>query len=279
MASGTVLATIIVDGHPAGIAMSLDGLTAYVTTPDAHSLSVIDTTSRTVVRRIVLGGEPLGITTSATGLVYVADWISNRVLVVDPVAGRVRNEITVGRSPSGLAIVPDGSLLVCADRLDDQLSLVSIPDNRVVGTVKVGRRPFGVALDPQGRAFVADVDSQEVSVVDLAARTLVGTVPTGPRPYVVALSEGEGFVTNELGGSVTAFDLQTLAVSATIDVGSYPEGIQVDHHGKVYVVNWMDDNISVIDERSLVVSNEIKVGASPRAFGTFIRFMPQHPEH
>ena len=279
MASGTILATIVVDGHPAGIAMSLDGLSAYVTTPDAHSLSVIDTASRTVVRRIVLGGEPLGITASATGLVYVADWISNRVLVVDPVAGLVRSEITVGHSPSGLAIVPDGSLLVCADRLDDQLSLVSLPDNRVVGTVKVGRHPFGVALYSHGRAFVADVDSQEVSVVDLAARTLIGTVPTGPRPYVVALSEDQGFVTNELGGSVTAFDLQTLAVSATIDVGSYPEGIQVDHHGKVYVVNWMDDNISVIDERGLVVSGEIKVGASPRAFGTFIRFMPPHPGH
>ena len=99
-------------------------------------------------------------------------------------------------------------------------------------------------------------------------------MPTGPRPYVVALSEDHGFVTNELGGSVTVFDLRTLKVSATVDVGAYPEGIQVDRQGKAYVVNWMDDSVSIVDEHSLAVSGEIKVGASPRAFGTFIRFMP-----
>ena len=163
---------------------------------------------------------------------------------------------------------------MCAARLDDRLFLVSLPDNRVVGSVAVGHHPFGVALDEHGRAFVADVEAQDVSVVDLATRRLLGTVPTGPRPYVVALSEDHGFVTNELGGSVTVFDLRTLKVSATVDVGAYPEGIQVDRQGKAYVVNWMDDSVSIVDEHSLAVSGEIKVGASPRAFGTFIRLMP-----
>ena len=129
----------------------------------------------------------------------------------------------------------------------------------------VGQHPFGVALDGHSRAFAANVDSQEVSVVDLATLRLLGTVPTGPRPYVVALSKDRGFVTNELGGSVTVFDLQTLGVLATVDV---------DRHGRAYVVNWMDDNVSILDEHSLTVLSEIKVGASPRAFGTFIRFTP-----
>ncbi len=273
----SVVATIAVPGHPAGIAMSRDGLMAYVTSPDGHSLSVIDASARRVVRQMVLGGEPVGVAASPSGLVYVADWISDRVLVVDPVAGRVVAQVVVGRSPSGLAVTSDGALLVCADRLDDRVSLVSLPDNTVVATVAVGRHPFGVVLDDHGKAFAADVESNDVAVIDLAARRLVTMIPTGPRPYVVALSADHGFVTNELGGSVTVFDLRTLKEAATVDVGSYPEGVQVDHRGHAYVVNWMDDTVSVIDEQTLAVSGEIKVGASPRAFGTFIRFMPSPP--
>jgi YVTN family beta-propeller protein len=272
-----VVATISVAGHPAGIAMTRDGLMAYVTSPDGHSLSVIDTAARQVIRRIVLGGEPVGVTASPSGLVYVADWISDRVLVVDPVAGRVVTQIQVGRSPSGLAVTSDGTLLVCADRLDDRVSLVSLPDNTVVATVAVGRHPFGIVLDDQGRAFAADVESNDVAVIDLASRRLLTLIPTGPRPYVVALSIDHGFVTNELGGSVTVFDLRTLKATGTVDVGAYPEGVQVDHRGHVYVVNWMDDTVMIVDEQTLAVSGEIKVGASPRAFGTFIRFMSPPP--
>ena len=47
-------------GKPAGIALSPDKATAYVTAPDGKELIEIDAVSRAIKRRLVLGGAPSG---------------------------------------------------------------------------------------------------------------------------------------------------------------------------------------------------------------------------
>lgn len=273
LAAGHIEASIAVDGHPAGIAVSRDGRQAFVTSPDGHRLSFIDTRMRRITRRVTLPGGPLGVAVSPDGAtVYVADWYGDQVFAVDVASGAVAPPIQVGHSPSGLVVTPDGAMLVCADRLDDELSLVDLATRRQVAVVKVGAHPFGVTLDATGAgAYAADVESDDVAVVDLAARRLLARIPTGHRPYVVALAGQRGFVTNELVGTLTAFDLTTLLPLATIRVGDFPEGIQASADGKhLYVANWMDDTLSVVDAERMVVTGEMEAGDSPRAFGTFL---------
>lgn len=274
-ATGARLASISVPGHPAGIALSPDGTRAYVTSPDGPSLAVIDTVARRVVRTVPLpGAGPLGVTVSPDGAsIYVADWYSKSVLNVNAETGAQMRRIEAGQSPSGLAVTPDGKLLAVAARLDDAVVLIDTDTGKIAGRVAVGAHPFGLTIDPAGkRAYTACVESDDVAVIDLAARRLVARIKVGRRPYVVALTPHRGYVTNELGGTVTPFDLATLVPGAPIKVGENPEGMEASKDfSRLYVANWMDDTLSIIDAASGAATRTVKVGDSPRAFGTFVK--------
>ena len=98
------VATIHVDGKPAGIAMTRDGTRAYVTSPSMQMVSVIDTQARRVIGHFTAPGGPLGIAVHPSGSpIYVADWYSNQIEVFDAATGRMVGQISVGQSPSGLA--------------------------------------------------------------------------------------------------------------------------------------------------------------------------------
>ena len=58
--------------------------------------------------------------------------------------GTVAASVEVGASPSGVALTPDGALIVTADRDD-----IDVKTFARKGTVKVNAHPFGVAIDPQ----------------------------------------------------------------------------------------------------------------------------------
>jgi YVTN family beta-propeller protein len=160
-------------------------------------------------------------------------------------------------------VAPDGAAVYVADWY---ATVVRV-------TIKVGERPFGITIDAEGRrAYTANVGSNDVSVIDIAGNREIGRVKTGLRPYAVALAQGRGFVTDQYDGTVSVFDLSTLAPVRPITVGDYPEGIAATADGRrIIVANWESNSISVIDAVELKVTGEIKVGDGPRAFGAFLR--------
>ena len=96
------VAEIAIGGKPAGIAMSPDGRSAFVTSPESKELVVVDAMARKVAGRFKVGEAPLGVAAHpSNGRVYVADWYTHKISVVDPVAGKIVAEIAVGESPSG----------------------------------------------------------------------------------------------------------------------------------------------------------------------------------
>ena len=71
---------------------------------------MIDTATRTVVATVTVGEGPLGIGVDPQDKnVYVADWYTHRIYVIDTASLKVKKEFRVGRSPSGIAFNRDGS--------------------------------------------------------------------------------------------------------------------------------------------------------------------------
>lgn len=292
------VAEIKLSGKPAGIALSPGKKIAYVTAPDGKALYAVDLDARTVTQRIQVGSGPLGIAAHPTkSEIYVADWYAHKIAVLvwrtvpviegdahmggsgDDAAISARHaevllegpQIPVGQSPSGLAVTPDGKLLLSADRDSNQVSIIDIESRKVIATVPVGERPFGVTIAADGkRAYTANVGSDDVSVIDIPERKVVGTVKSGRRPYAVALSNGKGFVTDQYAGTITVFDAATLKALKTIEACDHPEGIEAKD-GAVYVACWGDNLLLKIDASRLETTGKAEVGDGPRAFGLFLR--------
>jgi YVTN family beta-propeller protein len=72
----------------------------------------------------------------------------------------IRNPITFGYEPWGVAVTPNGARVYVTNRhsgLGDTVSVINTATNAVVNTIKVGNGPFGVAVTSSGnRAYVSN---------------------------------------------------------------------------------------------------------------------------
>jgi YVTN family beta-propeller protein len=118
---------------------------------------------------------------------------------------------------------------------------------------------------------VANVGSIDVTVVDPTHGRVETTVAAGDRPYGVAFAQGRAFVTNQYENTVTVINLATLDVSAILDVGEYPEGIDATSDDRqIVLANWFDNTVTIIDATTLAVVEDADTCDGPRAFGAFI---------
>ncbi|MCH9802114.1 MAG: YncE family protein, partial [Actinomycetia bacterium] len=96
LAAPTVTATIAVGNNPAGVAITPDGSTAYVTNFENSNVSVIDTATNTVTTTIAVGDEPAGVAITPDGsTAYVPNFENNNVSVIDTATNTVGNTIAV----------------------------------------------------------------------------------------------------------------------------------------------------------------------------------------
>jgi YVTN family beta-propeller protein len=80
--TNTVIANIPVCGSPRGVAVTPNGLKAYVAC--GSGVNVIDTVKNTVVATLPLGGTPWGIAITPNGTrAYVTHWSATQVSVID----------------------------------------------------------------------------------------------------------------------------------------------------------------------------------------------------
>jgi uncharacterized repeat protein (TIGR01451 family) len=67
--------------------------------------------------------------------------------------------------------------------------VIDTSTNTVVATIPVGAVPQGIAITPDGtRAYVANINSNNVSVIDTSTNTVVATIPVGVNPVGVAIT-------------------------------------------------------------------------------------------
>ncbi|MGA8385231.1 MAG: hypothetical protein WB687_08055 [Candidatus Cybelea sp.] len=123
-----------------------------------------------------------------------------------------------------------------------------------------------LTYDPAShRLFVSR--ATHVMVVDPRTGTIVGDVPNTPGVHGIALAPnlGRGFTSNGADGTVTVFDLSTLATIATIQTGAKnPDGIAYDPaSSRIFTFNGGSNDATVIDARSNAVVATIPLGGRP----------------
>ncbi len=197
----------------------------YVCNEANHEVWVVD--AETLARESVIpvGLHPIACTFGADQRhLYVSDWGSRSVSVVDTRSNRRVREIGVGLRPNDSALAPDGRLFVSCSG-DNTVHVIStrtleseeagasrtrrLPEGtrEIIATSLYpdspeGSTPDGVAISPDGKTlFVANADNNDVMVVDISnglsesarrnnesVSVVNGFIPVGWYPTAVCVS-------------------------------------------------------------------------------------------
>jgi YVTN family beta-propeller protein len=209
----------------AGLAVAPRTGKLYACNEANHEVWVLHPETLALEARIPVGQHPHTCLLGADGRhLYVSDWGSRTVSVVDTESAKRARAIDVGLRPNDMTLAPDGRLFVaCAG--DNTVHVIQTrsletaqpgadPSRRIPeGTREIlstslypaspeGSTPDGVAVSPDGRTlFVANADNNSVTVVDISnaiseeARrhresisVVEGFIPVGWYPSAVAVS-------------------------------------------------------------------------------------------
>jgi NHL repeat len=181
-ADGTFDRTLFDDNAaPWSLFLTSDGL-LYFSETDHYGYSraritVLERSTGTIVRRFDLKyvHRPTGIVVDSTGVIYIADYGWNRVVVLNP-DGSVKQTIGGPRRGSelgqfdhlwGIGLSPDQDFLLVADSHNFRVQILRTSDGEPVtyyGRNAIVHQPFGVATTSNGDILVANKNHQIVRI-------------------------------------------------------------------------------------------------------------------
>jgi YVTN family beta-propeller protein len=86
-----------------------------------------------------------------TGLIFVSNEKTNNIIVIDPNAYKVANNIKVGRRPRDMHFNADHTKLYIACGDDDVIAFLDVATLKVASKLKTGSSPEAFAIDETRR--------------------------------------------------------------------------------------------------------------------------------
>ena len=284
-ATSRVLKTIKVGFDDTAIAITPDGGTAYVVSPDcgpcmtARSLpygtvTPIDTAANKALKAIKVDGSNLAITPDGKTAYVLADSSptgspSHAVIPIRTATNTAGKAIRVGSGPDAIAITPDGRTAYVANGRSGTVTPIRTATNKALAPITVGSGPDAVAITPDGRtAYVANGRSGTVTPIRTATNKALAPIRVGSGPDAVAITpDGRtAYVANGRSGTVTPIRTATNAAGRAIGVGHLPLAIAITPDGRTaYVANWTSGTVTPIRTATGTALKAITTGTYPDA--------------
>ncbi|TWJ33053.1 beta-propeller fold lactonase family protein [Geobacter argillaceus] len=290
--------------YPYAVAVSPNGVHAYVTCQDSLKIAVIDTATNTVVKTLNTSLKPGGLAVNAAETrLYVADNNNNTLTVIDvsklfdtgaaAEVAKVTLDSKVAVSvPEGVVINAAGNTVYVANAGTGKVAVVNANDVTDVYTkageiaLDPGDYPMGMALSPDGaKLYAANFNSGSVAVIDTATRALKVKLSVATAPVSVAVNPVAAnkfaYTPSSVLDKVTFINTgstpnDTVLTTPAPVVGSQPWGAAVTPDGsKLYIVNYQAGTVSVLDAVTGSVLNSVPVGVKPTSMGNFMS--PAYP--
>ncbi len=213
-------------------------------------------------------------------LLFVSNSGANYISVIDRSLERVIGAVTVGISPTAMAINETGDLLYVLNSASHTISIVDTTHMRVRDTINidVGIEPVDMAFMPssknslEGKLYVTNRLYNNVIVVDTFTRRVIKSIDVGLSPsYILADPDRkEVYVTAEDTNELTIIDTVDDSVVGTIGVDSRPTGI-TKYDDRLYVFCEGGGVIEIISLADRKITDEISLTEPPtrglKAFG------------
>ncbi len=174
--------------HPKGIAINEAGNLLYIASKTTNRLYEADGGTNNILRQVAVGSEPFGVAFNKnTGKIYVANYASGTVSVIDPRPFAVIKTIDMGAGsePAQIAINNLTNRIYVTLHGAGRLAVIDGNSDGIITKIGSYSGPFDVVADEAlNLVYMSTRDSGFVAVIDgasnteiISRRTFVGGVP------------------------------------------------------------------------------------------------------
>ena len=245
----------------------------WVTNEKDDTISVIDIDTLEVVRTIPTGERPRGITFSKDhSVLYICASDSDAVQVMDPETGEILHDLPSGEDPEQFVLHPDNRRLYIANEDDAITTVVDTETRKVIAQIDVGIEPEGMAVSPDGTIAITTSETTNMAHwIDTESQQLFANTLVDSRPrHAEFVKHGtELWVSSEIGGTITVFDVATQAEKGKIRFevqGVHPDRVQpvgfelTEDEKTAFVALGPSNHLAVINADTFEVEDYILVG-------------------
>lgn len=218
--------------------------------------------------------------------VWVANYDSNNVSIINAVTQTNSGLIPVGLGPWDLAMSPDGAQLWVVNITHGSVSVIDTSTQVVVRTIAVGSMPYALAFSPSGsEVWVVNNVSDSISVIDRFTYVVTSTIPlpasASPTEITFTPDGTKAWVTDvadvamEDRGAIVIVDVTSKTVSGSpIAVSGFPNQIAFSPDGSrawVTTSNSFTGTVTVIDTATrTILGSPISTGVGSVPVGVTI---------
>jgi YVTN family beta-propeller protein len=212
-------------------------------------LTVMDTTTYAVTANITVGRDPLGVDFDGSGFVYVANYGSDTLSVVDLAAKTVVRTLPVGHSPIDVAVDPTRRRIYVANVDSHDIWIVNGPFGTLIQKIQLGGTPTAVTVDPRtGAIYLVDRDHARMVALDPTTYSLTWSTAIGSWVVDIQLAPTAGragrlLLPDQNSASVTIADIARHRAITKTKVGNEPTYTAADAT-TAWVTNQQDGTVT-----------------------------------
>jgi len=218
----------------------------------------------------------------AKELLYVADYNSNKVHVIDAKTDEVIQTIPVPRHPFSVKADPLSNTVIVASLAGNEITFLEdvtdensvFPIHEVTKTITVSGGPWGLDLDPLHHlAYVTNRGCECITVINTLEKEIVGEIPLGDKAQAIAVDteEHQIYVSYLTQNKIVKIDGQTNKIKSKLDLQSTPWDLKVDPKShKLYAALKSENSVLVLGPTSYSIHLPVVTMQTPAAIAGLI---------
>lgn len=229
--------------RPNGIIAIPDTNKVGVVTDVGNYFLIINTETGRIEKKILIeqSGSHLLVLDPYKPLVYVSNFNSGSISVIDLNLDKVIKIIPCGLSADGIAITPDGSEIWVTNSKENTIAVISTATYQITNSLHTGKEPLRLKFSIDGKhCLVTNSREGTISVYDQHTKTQIKTIQLHgkttllerilyhtPRPVGILMHPNGlyAFIANSNANEIEVIDMKTFTNVSTIGTGKVPDAI------------------------------------------------------